>query len=227
MNNGHRVSEYAGGYSVKTLTYLEYGETPFAGTVGSEGDRIFWGSRMSWPANASCVWSLGYKNMNFPAVHNIINSDASGGDSAIVTSVKYAQHTNFADPRLLVGWKDASNFGIDKLTASSVNTSYWVSQYYSVGAAFKITRIVLSLGKAVAANMTIVPTIYYDNEATSEELTTINNTNYANSERKIILSPTATGKNNFSLNLNWTGTAQLPVLLPIIIEGETLNLATA
>jgi hypothetical protein len=83
-----------------------------------------------------------------------------------------------------------------------------------------ITKIKILLSGAVAANQTIVPKIVVDDGSTTTTLTTINSTNYANSERNIVMRPAINGKHNFYIQLEFTGTDQISVLMPIVIEGE-------
>ena len=55
----------------------------------------------------------------------------------------------------------------------------------------------------------------------------INATNFPDNQRKIVLKDLRMGGlDNFTLELKWSGTALLPVNMPIIIEGEILKDAT-
>jgi len=226
MNDGVRVSLYEGGNSLRELAFFEEGFSPPAGAVDGLGNRVVWGARTSYPENAACVYSIGYKNGKLPlALHNIINTDAVASSTAgMVSALRYAQHASFITPRFIVAWRDASNFGIDKLDNTSANVAVWRSLIYNVGSPFAINKITIPLIDAVATNHTLIATIYVDDASTSTALTTINNTNFAASERRIVLYPrNVRGLNNFFLQLRWSGTAVLRVGLPIIIEGELLE----
>lgn len=226
MNDGVRVSVYEGGNSLRQLAFFEEGFSPPAGAVDGLGNRIVWGARTSYPENAACVYSLGYKDGRLPlSLHNIINTDASATATAgMVSALRYAQHASFISPRFIVAWRDASNFGFDKLDNASTNVAVWRSNIFNVGSPFRINKITIPLIDAVAANHTLIATVFVDDASASTALTTINNTNFASSERRIVLPVTnVRGTNNFFLQLRWSGTAVLRVGLPIIIEGELLE----
>ena len=72
--------------------------------------------------------------------------------------------------------------------------------------------------------MTIEPKVFTDNFSTSSTvgLKTINNTNYPNGERFVEFKPDINGINNFVLELRSTGTALLPINLPIEIDVEPI-----
>lgn len=83
---------------------------------------------------------------------------------------------------------------------------------------FKIMRIRIPLAGAVDANTTITPTIFLDDGSSNTALDAINNTNYPSKRKAIYKNPGLSslgGSNNFYMQLAWTGTKQLPVLLPI------------
>lgn len=233
-NNGARVSIFEGGYSAKQIAFFEEGVSPYAGCVDGLGNRVAWGAFTTYPENSASVYALGYKDANLPlALHNIINTQAADTANAMmVTALKSVQHASFISPRFVVAWKDkdsatsASNFGLSNL-GSTARPAVWRSLRYAIGAPFRINKITIPLGAAVAANMTLIPTIFTDQEDTGTALTTINNTNYAGSERRIVMYPSVHGNNDLMLQLRWSGTVVLPVTLPIIIEGETKEDATA
>lgn len=226
MNNGVRVSVYQGGYSVKQLAFFEEGFSPPAGAVDGLGNRIAWGAFTTYPENSASVYALGYKNGNLPlTLHNIINTSASASSTAeMVTAIKYAQHPSFVSPRFIVAWRDSSNYGIDKLS-NTASVALFRSLHYMIGAPFRINKVSIPLGEAVTDGHNLEPKIYTDQETTGNSLTTINNTNYPG-KRRIVYYPNIKGTNDFMLQLRWNGTRVLPVIFPIIIEGETKQDAT-
>lgn len=234
LNNGVRMSRYTGGYNLEQIAFFEEGYPPPAGAVDGMGNRIVWGGKMTYPENASCVYAYGYKNASIPrALQNIITTShttASAGDTnRAVTALKYAQQASYIVPRLLVGWKDGGgteDFGLDKFSANSAELALWRSLTYAPGKSFKINKVSLTLGENIAANMTIVVSIRVDDDDTATTIATINNTNYAGSQRRITINPSVYGKSNFNLQLRWTGSNTVSVTLPIIIEGEILEYAT-
>ena len=113
--------------------------------------------------------------------------------------------------------------GLDKLS-TTYGSSKYVDQMQRIGEPFKISKIRIPLGQAVAANMTLTVKAFFDDGSSNKTLATINTTNYASSERNIIIHPAdAMGVNNFYLQLEWSGTALLTVNLPITIEVETIE----
>lgn len=231
---GVRLSEFLGGYSVRQLAFIEEGAPPIAGGVAAQGDRVVWGGFTTYPEDSICMYAYGYKNGNIPAaIHNIASSTATPAQTIFTaTAVGAVEQAGFgADPRWIMGWKDGAatqDFGIDRINVdfATSRTSVWRSQIYQLPSPFRINKISLPLGRAVGASMTLIPTVFIDDLSASTALTTINNTNYANSERRIVYYPSVHGTNNFCLQLRWTGTATLPVNLPIVIEGETKADAT-
>jgi len=232
MNNGMRVSVYEGGYRVKQIAFFEEGFSPPAGAVSGYGSRIAWGAFTTYPESAACVYALGYKDSNLPlALHNIINSSKGSGVAAtnfMVSALSYVQHASFIIPRLVLGWKDGQpteDFGIDRYSGSS-GRSMWQSLTYNIGKEFRITKVSIPLGAAVASGHSLAISIFIDDASTETALTTINTTNYAASQRKVVQYPSVYGRNNFFLRFLWTSTVTLTVVPPIVIEGETLQDAT-
>ena len=228
---GVRLSIFLGGYSIKQISFLEEGLPPIAGGVASAGNRIVWTGYTSYPEDAICMWGYGYKDGNLPmALHNIAVGSATPAQTTwtatAVASIE--QPSSGADPRWIMGWKDGAasqDFGIDRINAgtNTAEPSVWRSLIYQVGRPFRINKISIPLGVAVAANMTLIPTVFVDDLSASTVGTTINSTNYNGDQRRIVQYPARYGENNFCLQLRWSGTAILPVNLPIIIEGETLK----
>jgi hypothetical protein len=89
---------------------------------------------------------------------------------------------------------------------------------FPVNRKFEVKKIRLSLGAGVTADSTIVTKVFVGDGSDSETLKEINVTNYANTERIIELSSTKIGNNNFFIEFTWSGTAPLPILLPIQVE---------
>jgi hypothetical protein len=218
--NGVRLSVYVGGDSVRDIDFLEEGAPPFAGAVTALGNRVIWGGYTSYPETTASVFARGSKNAKLPSgIHNIIRT-ASAGANPNVTALKVVQQASSVTPRAIVAWRDDSDRGMDKLSTTATYASVWRSEVVQVGNKFKLKKIRIPLGAAVAANMTITPKVLIDEASTSVTLTTINNTNFSG-KRKIIYKDTALvsciGQNNLFIELRWTGTAALPVTLPIEI----------
>lgn len=233
ISNGYRISVYLGGKTVQQVYFSESGSPPLAGAVDSFGDRLVWGTFQQIPTTTASapqyygsVLALGSKDSRLASgVHGIINSQATGSAAdGIVTAVKNVQQASFGSPRFVVGWRDASNFGLDN-QGTTYGTAVWRSQMFKINQRFIIKRIRLNLGTAIAANHTITPTVFLDDFSSSSTtgLTVINNTNYTGSQRHVEYYPDIVGDHNFCLELRWTGTALLPVLLPITIDFEVIG----
>lgn len=229
---GVRVSAYRGGHTTETLGLIQESSPPLPGAVDAIGGRIFWGGYTDYPFDSASVWAMGYKDRFSTAIHNIINTDSVENNVQVVTCLKQVEQTsgsdsNLDDPLLVVGWGDnteANDFGIDNKGSNESNNAEWRSLYYNVGKPFRIDDIIIPLGDAVAANHTLVVTLYVDDGTTTQAQTTINSTNFSSSEVRIRLRPTdaISGNNNFAIGLKWTGTRTLPVTLPIIVKGHTI-----
>jgi hypothetical protein len=220
--NGVRISTYIGGESIKQIGYLEEGFPPFAGAVDAVGNRISWGANKTNPSTAACVYSLGSKT-NLPEGMNNIAITSSAGDNPATYSLNYVEQTDNKAPRMIIGWKDDDDPGLDKVSTSATFKAIWRSKLYNIGTRFVVREIRIPLAAAVAANMTLTPTVYVDDASANTELTVINDTHFTNSERFVRLIPNVTGNNNFFIEFAWTGTANLPVSLPISVDIETLQ----
>lgn len=222
-SGGYRILRFVGGYSFEEVFYSEEGTPPLQGAIDHDLNRIYWGNFITFPENSASVFAHGSKMRRLSlGVHNVLNATLTGANF-IVTALKMVLHANNSRVRPIIGVRDDSNTVLQQLS-STYGISVWESEVFRVGKPFKIQRIIIPLAQAVAANMTLIPTLYYDERSSSEALTTINSTNFANSERNAIIIPAqGEGKHNFSLQLRWSGTALLTVSLPIIIEWIPLN----
>ena len=224
IGGGMRVTRYAGGLLFAQEVYQEEGYPPLAGAVSSLGNRICWGSSTVNPQVSASVFAFGYKKQSSPsALHNIINT-TSAGASPQVTALLNAQQSSNNTNRFIVGWKDASAQGIDKLSETVfAYNGYLTSDFFEVGQPFFIKEIRIPLAATIAAGMACTPYILLDDASTSVALTAINSTNYTG--RKVLYKQpelvNCKGTNNFQIALNWAGgTVQLPVIFPIRITIE-------
>lgn len=230
---GFRVSRYVGGYSFEDLDFFEEGHSPFAGAVDAYGGRIAFGSNVTDPTNAGVVYTLGYKNPRLPSMarHSIVRTSSTQSGEA-VTAMKYAQQASAAFPRVVTGWAaSSSEYGLDKLLSAASN-SVFRSEVFTVERPFKVNRLRFALSAQVGANTTIVPKIYFDGASTAKTLTTVNSTNYPNSEwvihykaDEIEAATTAgyIGQHNFFIEFTMTGSDWNQILLPVEIEVTTLE----
>lgn len=143
--------------------------------------------------------------------------------SSIITAVaKVEQKLPF--PSYIIGGRNASTYKLFKKSTTYVFNN-WRSPVYQIGKNFDVLEIIIPIYPDMTTNMSIIPVLYFDNEATNSIGTTINPTNYPDSDRMIVLTSknfanSVHGKNNFFLELQFTGSALAVVELPIEIELE-------
>lgn len=225
--NGVKLSSYGGGNSMSDLLIQSEGLPPMAGAVASNGSRISWGGFTTIPSATASVFGYGSKDPRLPVgLHNIAKA-SSAGATPIVTAIKYVQQDSFVQPKLVIGWNDASGSGLDKYAtdATLANKLRWM---FNVGQRFQISKIRIPFGGAVNSTTSVVPAIYLDDSATAvtPALTTINNTNYSG-KRKVIYKGEHlkgyVGENSFIFELTWSSTNPLPIGFPILIEIDILE----
>lgn len=218
-NGGVRLSRFYGGYSYEELFYFEDGYPPLQGAVDGEMNRVVWGGITTYPESSVGVFARGSRSAKLgTGIHNILKS-TSAGDNGFVSCLKYVQTTGNSVRQPIVGWKDDSGQGLDK-SSTTYGTSVWRSEVFRVGRPFQLRKLRIPLAQAVGANMTATVKVLTDNGSTTHTLTTINNTNFPNSERVISLYPEIEGEQDFIIEIRWTGSALMTVALPIsgIIE---------
>ena len=229
---GVRISKYIGGELISDRSpdteFLEDSAPPFAGATDAYGGRVVFGGYTEYPESSASVWALGSKKGKLPiGLHNIMRATSTDATNQIVTSLKFIEQTSAASPKMVVGWRDNTTQGLDKSSASGTINSMWRTRYVSVGEKFQIKEIHIPLGKAVAANMELEVVVGLDDESSTTSVKTINNTNYTESERKVVLKkpelPNLIGENNFYIEFNHGLTTTLPQLLPIRVELETFE----
>lgn len=234
VSNGYRVSAYGGGTRLEQVYFSNTGSSPLPGAVDAIGDRVVWGTFDTIQDNSdssvtyhAVVKAYGSKNTDLSkGVFSIATVNAAGvAADGLVTSVNYAQQASFSAPGLLVGWRDASSYGIDSRATTSYGGAYFQKSFV-IGNKFKINRIRIPLGATLAASQqTLNVKLRFDDLSGTSDYTTktINSTNY--SGRVAELFPEgAVGYNNFTLVLDWDeGTSVLPVHLPIEIDVEVYD----
>jgi len=220
-SSGCRISRYIGGDTVSDEAYIEDGVPPFAGAVDALGSRLVHGGYTTYPVASASVTAFGSKNDLLPkGVQNIVKT-SSAGSSPIVTCLKYVQQASNIQPKLVVGWKDASTQGLDKISTSATYGSVFRSKIFNINRQFVVKKIRIPLAGTVDANTSIVPKILVDDQSDSLTLNTINNTNFSGKRKAVYEAgefETLRPENNFMLELTWGGTTEMPVLLPIEID---------
>jgi hypothetical protein len=227
-SSGIRISRYIGGESVSEVAFQEEGTPPFPGAAAIRGNRIAYGNWTTVPTVTASVCALNSKTARLsgnPAAIQNIAKGSGAGTTPIVTAIKFTQQASSVFNKLIIASTDGTGTQIDQYSSSATLASVfrWT---VNAGRKFNVSKIRLALGKVVAANMSIVPKLLFDEESSSKTLATINNTNYSG-KRKVIYENTeltgAAGENSFILELSFTGTVVLPVLLPILIDLDVVE----
>jgi hypothetical protein len=205
---------------MSTVIYQEEGTPPFQGAVDTLGDKVVWGSWTTYPTDTASVFSFRSKRSGLPDSLTNVAKSTSAGTNKNVTALRYVQQDGNIKPKVVIGWGDDSDHGLDQYSSSGTISSVWRSKLFSVGNTFQIREIRLPLGGAVAANMTITPKVLLDDLSSTVTLSAIDNTNYSGKRYVRYKSPAliaCKGDNNFMLELDFSGIAVLPVTFPISI----------
>lgn len=216
--SGVRLSRYIGGETISEVTYEEDSLPPFAGAVDALGSRLVFGDYTTFPESSAGVMAYGSKDDAMPkGVQNVVRS-TSVGATPNVTALKYVQQSSYVIPKMIVGWRDDSAKGLDKHSTTATYNSIWRSKPFNINERFVLKKLVIPLANAVDSTTSVIIKIYLDDASSSVTLTEINNTNYP-SKRKVLYKAsellTCTGENNFFIEIEWNGTTQMPILMPI------------
>lgn len=224
LSGGTRFWVYLGGDSIQTLKYIPDAIPPLSGAIEADANRIMWGGFTVYPIASASVFAYGSKSDLFPrGLHNIAKSTVTAtATNGIVTALKNVIQNNKPHPNLVIGATDGTNTNLDK-RSTTYQTSVIRSRSFEIGRPFTIDRIRIPLAQAVAANMTITPKLYFDNETDDSTGTIINNTKYPNSEKFVILghenfNNKTSGSNSFFIEFTISGTVLSAIGLPIEIE---------
>lgn len=144
--------------------------------------------------------------------------------SSVITAVSKVEQ-NLPFTKFIMAGQGGENEDEFKLFKKSTTYVFnnWRSPVYQIGKDFDIMEIKFPIHPDMTTNMSIIPVLYFDNEDSNSVGTTINSTNYPNSDRLITLtsknfSNTVHGKQNFFLELQFQGSALAVVGLPISID---------
>lgn len=162
-------------------------------------------------------------NITIQEVYGVFPTYAT---SLVSSVVRVQQNSN--TPQFVMGGRNAGTYKLFK-KSSSYSFNVWRSQVFSIGRNFDILEIKFGIQPAITSNMSITPVLYFDNEDSSSPATPITSTNYSNSQNLIVLtsknfSNSVHGRNNFFLELQFTGSALATVELPIEISLEVEEL---
>lgn len=222
---GCHVYKFMAVNMLQPVLYLPDVYPPLAGSVDHFMTRTIFGTKTINPSDYGIVYSLGSCYPDFASqsgLHGILKANTAGNNPQ-VTALKYFAQ-NATKPQPIIGWRTDTANGLDKIS-TTYSTSIFRDQIQRIGKQFYITKIQIPFIQAIAANMTLIVKAYFDSGSTNTTLATINNTNYPNSEKNIIIRPisNAGGRNDFYLEFTWSGTSLLTLSLPITIFIETIE----
>lgn len=149
-------------------------------------------------------------------------------NTSLVSAVaKVPQNLPF--PQFVLGARNAGSYALFK-KSTTYGFHVWRSEVYKIGREFDFVEMKFYVKPALTSNMTIIPVLYFDNEAHTAVGKTINSTNYPNGETLITLTQknfqtvyghtNTHGKTNFFVEFQSLGTALATVILPITIDIE-------
>lgn len=243
---GFRIMRYVGGNSFAHVAFIPYGDPSPAGAVDGDSTRLIFGTYSAFPRQSGSVYSNGLPGITDSGIFNILPVSGYNADNTIsdrfvtVTAVKLcgvSDQYGFNESQIVAGYTGGTigTHGLVKSDVSSdidnsVANSIWWSRIYTIGQPFRITKIRIPLAEPLDnSGKSVIPSVYIDSSSFTDirTLTTINQTNYGNDTKSIVIRPQdLKGDNAFFLELKFSGTQRTVVSLPITIEYEVLDVDT-
>jgi hypothetical protein len=226
---GFRVSRYLGGSSIEEIGFYNNGASPMPGAVDGGSNRLIFGSIDTFNTSDGCVYSYGLANASY-GNGLFITGAVTTTSTSVVTALKLSTRYSIKT-QPVIAWSGNGVLGTVAYESSSSGrtTRKFHSNIYRIGQPFKITKVRIPLLQNLAGDMTITPTLYFDNSARSHTLKPINLTNYGGNTKTVVIRPDTTsncsGDNDFYLEIVWSG-ANCTVSLPIVIDYELLDIDT-
>lgn len=215
MDAGVRLLKYLGGDSFQVLDSKDAGSPPPAGAFDAVGNSVTWGSYTDILASGACLYSHGYRSGKLPG--NSVNSIAKAretGTNPIISSVKLVTNERYP----LIGVRSDTGFGVDSVGGSGAFDSGFQTKVFNIGNEFRIRRIRFPLTAAVSSGVIINVSIITDNFTTTHTLDQINNTDHSGLQLIDFRDIDTRGFSNFFLQFTFTGTTQVGIALPILID---------
>lgn len=232
---GFRVSRFVGGYTFEEIYYSEQGFPPLAGAMDGSSKRLLFGSVTAVPEAVGGVYSLGLqKSVLSGGLFNTMRTSNISGTTDTITALALIPTDSFVADQPMIGWgigvpgKDGNGLNIAGQPASG-KPCYWWSQMFRIGKPFRIKRIRLPFGQAMAANMALDVKVYTDDASTSYTgatygLPTLDTNSLPSGERYANLKTAGVqGWQNFFIEIKWSGSALISVNLPIEIDFELID----
>lgn len=226
---GVRISTYNGGEGVSQVALLADSFTPGQGNVGAFGDKAFFGGFVSYPApilaQQACVYTIDSKISQLPqsAIH-VPAVTSNGSSHPIATALGVLLMDNMVRPTAVFGYGDTSTTGIANYKTGNTQFAYFRMRW-EVGRPFSVRSVRISLDQAITSGVVITPTVYVDNNSSSQILTVANNTN--NPGETVIAwkrpEVALVGQENITLQLAFTGTVAASVVFPVEVEIDVFD----
>jgi hypothetical protein len=182
------------------------GTPPPAGAVDVLGNMIAWGAYGTVPTTFAGVFAYGYRGIPGNAMNCIMRISDTTDTYPVVSALKFV---NPSSGYPLVGWRTdtSASYGIDRYATDTAHGAIFKTKVFQVGSQFNIRRIRIPLAGYVSADTVITPTVYLDDEITSQALPVINRDNYPNQDRIIDYTDLAIGGlDNFYIGFVWSST---------------------
>jgi hypothetical protein len=232
LPRGVRASYYIGGSTFTEIAYIEDGTPPLAGAVDCQGERLYFGSFCLEPVESASVWALGSRTGT--RANDVQNVAVVGSQTAstnqIVTALKYVgqQIGNESNNQIVISSSTDSAKELYRRTTAWNGSfaSAWETPIVNMGSNFRIDRIRIQLGSAVASGTAIQCTVIYDDGVSASSALTINNTDQNGATRITFKTPqiTGQGQNNFRLKFEYVNaTGPTPINFPIEVWAEVFD----
>lgn len=217
-SGGCRISLLLSNYTLQEVAFYEDIYPPLAGAAEHILSRVLFGSAITLGGvNYGVAFALGSKKRLFSGqgIHGVLKSTA-GSTSPMVTCLKYfKQDANFL-LRPIIGWKNNTDYGLDKLS-TTYGTSIFYSKKFILGGPFSIEPFFVPLQQAIGANMSIEIIAHYDDdESLNTSLITINNTTHPGVKNiRVDSAEKMHGMQSVFFEFKITGTALSVIGLPV------------
>jgi hypothetical protein len=222
---GFKLLRYVGGDSFEQVAYVNESSPPPAGAIDVRGNMVAFGGFATYPSADAGVWAYGYRDQRLGnALNHIARASVTSGTLPIVSALRFLQRNQTP----VIGWRTDSAYGLDKYIGSGTHRSVFMSRVERIGRPFRITRLVVPMADAVAAGTNIELDFIVDDEnvtygAGDGGLLDITAANHLGLYLIDLKELSIEGKNNFYLKMQFAGTAEDVVQMPITYELEYLD----
>lgn len=224
--SGCRISVYSGADSLVDQAWFDDMTPPLQGAVSSLGDKVVFGTSLTYPSALPVVVSYRSKDARFKSGFHVVARSTSLGTSPLVGSICVQRQDAVPNGQLVIGWGDSTGYGLDKWASNATLVDVRFRKRWHIGEEFAVMEIAMPLDSSVSANTSLTTTVYTDNLSDSQALTEINNTNFSGKRVIVYKRPELTirGKDDLILDLAWLSTNPIGVKLPIEVTIMTRDI---